>query len=214
MRMKAKTLDLRKKYKGLYAPPAKNVVEVKVPRLKFIMLDGEIESGKTPTISESFGQAMMAMYGIAYTLKFTSKLRERNPIDYPVMAMEGLWWVKSGEWSFESKEPWSYTLMMMVPSHISAGMFRKAVDQARAKRENPAFALARLEPFAEGHSIQIMHVGPYADEPRNLARMDEYMRVHGLRFRGKHHEIYMGDPRRAKPEKLKTILRHAVERIV
>ena len=210
-----KTLDLRKQYKGLYSPPAKRVVEVKVPRLKFIMLDGEIEPGTTPTHSESFGTAMMAMYGVAYTLKFTSKLRKTNPIDYPVMAMEGLWWVKSGKWSFESKEPWSYTLMMMVPAHITPAMFRQAVADVRAKRgENPALARLRLEAFSEGRCIQMMHIGPYAEEPRTLALMDAYMREHGLRFRGKHHEIYMGDPRRAKPEKLKTILRHAVERDV
>jgi hypothetical protein len=208
-----KKLDLRKTYKGLYSPPSKRVVEVKVPRLKFIMLDGEIEPGTTPTHSESFGAAMMAMYGVAYTLKFTSKLRKTNPIDYPVMAMEGLWWVRSGKWSFESKEPWSYTLMMMVPAHITPAMFRQAVADVRAKRgENPALARLRLEAFGEGRCIQIMHIGPYAEEPRTLALMDVYMREHGLRFRGKHHEIYMGDPRRAKPEKLKTILRHAVER--
>ena len=210
-----KTLDLRKQHKGLYSPPAKRVVEVKVPRLKFIMLDGEIEPGTTPTHSESFGAAMMAMYGVAYTLKFTSKLRKTNPIDYPVMAMEGLWWVKSGKWSFESKEPWSYTLMMMVPAHITPAMFRQAVADVRAKRgENTALARLRLEAFSEGRCIQMMHIGPYAEEPRTLALMDAYMREHGLRFRGKHHEIYMGDPRRAKPEKLKTILRHAVERDV
>jgi hypothetical protein len=210
-----KKLDLRKTYKGLYSPPSKRVVEVKVPRLKFIMLDGEIEPGTTPTHSESFGAAMMAMYGVAYTLKFTSKLRKTNPIDYPVMAMEGLWWVRSGKWSFESKEPWSYTLMMMVPAHILPAMFRQAVVDVRAKRgENPALARLRLEAFSEGRCIQMMHIGPYAEEPRTLALMDAYMREHGLRFRGKHHEIYMGDPRRAKPEKLKTILRHAVERDV
>jgi hypothetical protein len=208
-----KRLDLRKQYKALYAPPTRKVVEVKVPRLKFIMLDGVIEQGATPTVSKTFGEAMMAMYGVAYTLKFTSKLRKTNPIDYPVMAMEGLWWVKSGKWSFESREPWSYTLMMMEPAHITPAMFRQAVADVRAKRgENPALAKLRLEAFSEGRCIQIMHVGPYAEEPRTLALMDAYMREHGLRFRGKHHEIYMGDPRRAKPEKLKTILRHAVER--
>jgi len=208
-----KKLDLRKTYKGLYSPPTKRVVEVKVPRLKFIMLDGVIEPGATPTTSQSFAGAMMAMYGVAYTLKFTSKLRKSNPIDYPVMASEGLWWVKSGKFSFKSKEPWSYTLMLMQPSHITPAMFRQAIADVRAKRgPNPALARLRLEAFSEGRCIQIMHVGPYADEPRTLARMDEYMRVHGLRFRGKHHEIYMGDPRRAKPERLKTILRHAVER--
>jgi hypothetical protein len=210
-----KTLDLRKKYKELYSPPTRKVVEVKVPSLKFLMLDGVIEPGATPTISKTFGEAMMAMYGVAYTLKFTSKLRERNPIDYPVMAMEGLWWVKSGKWSFESKEPWSYTLMLMQPSHVTPAMVRQAIADVRAKRgENPALAKLRMEAFNEGRCIQIMHVGPYAEEPRTLAVMDEYMHAHGLRFRGKHHEIYMGDPRRAKPEKLKTILRHAVDRDV
>ncbi len=97
-------LDLRKDLKYLYAPSAKKVEIVAVPRFNFAMIDGAIEKDQGPSTSASFQEAMQVLYGISYTLKFTSKLRKDNPIDYPVMALEGLWWVKSGEFSFERKE--------------------------------------------------------------------------------------------------------------
>lgn len=112
-------LDLRKELKYLYAPSAKNVGVIEVPCFQFAMIDGQIEVGEEPSTSASFQEALQALYGISYTLKFTSKLRKENPIDYPVLALEGLWWVKSGEFSFERKEDWLYTLMMLQPDFIS-----------------------------------------------------------------------------------------------
>ena len=91
------TLDLRKQWKHLYAPSAKKVELVDVPEFKFVMIDGRIEPGEAPGTSPGFGEAMAALYGAAYTLKFMSKLRKEDPIDYPVMALEGLWWVEDGE---------------------------------------------------------------------------------------------------------------------
>jgi hypothetical protein len=205
-------LDLKKKYKDLYLPSAKTVSLVEVPALQFVMVDGQIEPGETPETSAAFHQAMMAVYGLAYTLKFNSKLRKENPIDYTVMALEGLWWTESGRFNFQSDEPWYCTMMVMQPDHIDGSMFAAALEQVRQKQENALLDKVRFERFEEGLAIQTMHIGPYADEPRTLAKMAAFAEEMGYTYRGKHHEIYLGDPRRAKPENLKTVLRQPVQR--
>ena len=203
-------IDLKKKFKHLYLPSAKKVSLVEVPEFNFVMVDGQIEPDETPETSIAFSQAMQALYGLAYTLKFTSKLREENPVDYTVMALEGLWWVESGRFDFQRREPWLWTMMIMQPDHIDQVMFEEALVQVREKQDNPALEKTRFERFTEGPSIQIMHIGPYADEPRSLAKMQAFAEENGYTYRGKHHEIYIGDPRRAKPENLKTVLRQPV----
>jgi hypothetical protein len=205
-----KKLDLRRQYKEFYRPSAQEVVVVDVPEMQFITLDGVIEAGVAPAESESFQEAMGAIYGVAYGLKFMSKLREKDPIDFTVMAMEGLWAAESGEFEFGKVEPWLYTLLMMQPEHITQDMFQRAVSEANAKRPNPALGLLRLDEWREGPSIQIMHIGPYSEEPGTIEKMDAFAEKHGYQLHGRHHEIYMGDPRRAKPENLKTILRHPI----
>ena len=102
--------------------------------------------------------------------------------------------------------------MIMQPQHITKEMFEEALQQVRKKRDSAALSRIRLESFREGLSMQIMHVGPYADEPRTIEKMHDFARENGYALCGKHHEIYLGDPRRAKPEKLRTILRHPVTR--
>lgn len=204
-------LDLRKQYKDLYSPSAKAVSVIDVPELLYLMVDGRIEVGVGPSDSESFRESMEAMYSVGYGLKFMSKLREENPVDFTVMAVEGLWSTESGEFQFgDDTDPWLYTLLMLQPEHITSEMFQEAVEKAAEKRLNPALERLRLERWEEGLSIQIMHIGPYAEEPRTISMMDEFVEEHGYRMTGRHHEIYLGDPRRAKPEKLKTILRHPV----
>jgi hypothetical protein len=207
-----KTLELRKKLKRYYQPSARTVEAVDVPRFKFILLDGAIKAGATPETSRDFQASIGAMYGFAYTLKFTSKLRKTNPIDYPVMPLEGLWWTEGDVFDFDRKRRWNYRLMIYVPDHIDARMFREARRQLEEKRPNPALARCRLALFEEGPSIQVMHVGPYAEEPKTIQRMREFAEEHGLELRGKHHEIYLGDPRRADPKRLKTVLRHPIRR--
>lgn len=205
-------LDLRKKYKHLYKPSARKVEVVDVPLFKFAMIDGAIEPGHSPGDSPSYQQALEALYGISYTLKFASKLREENPIDYTVMALEGLWWVEGGEFEISRSENWRWTAMMMQPDHITEEMYQEALAQLREKRPNPALDKMRFETFHEGLSMQIMHIGPYSEEPATLAKMDAFARENGYTLRGKHHEIYLGDPRRAKPENLKTVLRHPIQK--
>jgi hypothetical protein len=208
-----KKLDLRKEYKHLYRPSAKKVSVVDVPAFQFVLVDGQIEPGLAPGTSPSFQEAMQALYSIAYTLKFMSKGREDDPIDYTVMALEALWWVEGGEFDINRPDNWHWTAMIMQPAHIRQSMFLQAREQAQAKKPELAMEKLRFETFHEGLSMQIMHVGPYADEPATITKMDAFARQEGYRLRGKHHEIYLGDPRRADPAKLKTVLRHPVEEV-
>jgi len=203
-------IDLRKDYKHLYSPSAKHVQVVDVPRLTFVMIDGVTGPGEPPGLSVAFQEAIGALYGVSFTLKFASKLRKTDPIDYPVMALEGLWWTDSDEFDPAWSHGWQWTAMIMQPEHITEEMFREAIHQVSRKRDSPALSRVRLEGLHEGLCIQVMHVGPYSEEPATIARMAAIAQEHGYVYRGKHHEIYMGDPRRAKPEKLRTILRHPV----
>jgi hypothetical protein len=175
------------------------------------MIDGRLEPGKEPATSEAFQEALIALYGVSYTLKFASKLRKMDPIDYPVMALEGLWWTDRGELDFDKREVWQWTLMMLQPDHITPTMVQEALEQQQKKRPNPALSRLRFERFQEGLCMQIMHLGPYADEPRTIEKMAEFAQAHGYCLCGKHHEIYLGDPRRARPDRLKTVLRHPIE---
>jgi hypothetical protein len=206
------TLDLRKQWKSLYTPSARTVDIVAVPVFRFVMIDGVVPAGESPGESAGFAAAMQALYGAAYTLKFMSKKSQDNPLDYPVMALEGLWWVESGRFDFAKKEDWQYTLMIMQPDHITPEMLKQACRQVRTKHEGASSALdhLRLASFDEGLCMQTMHIGPYSDEPATIERMKSFAQQHGYTARGKHHEIYLGDPRRAKPENMRTVLRQPI----
>jgi hypothetical protein len=128
------------------------------------------------------------------------------------MALEALWWVEEGQFDFRRPDNWCWRAMIMQPDHISEAMVQQALDQLRAKKPSPALEKLYFETFHEGLSMQIMRVGPYAEEPKTIARMDEFAHQNGYRLRGRHHEIYLGDTRRADPAKLKTVLHYPVER--
>jgi hypothetical protein len=207
------TLDLRKDLKHLYSPSAKKVELVNIPCYPFLMIDGRIEPGMEPGNSPEFEDVMQAIYGAAYTLKFMLKKRKEDPVDYPVMALEGLWWVEDGQFHITRKDNWVYTIMILQPELITPVLFEEALAQLRKKKgDQPAFARLRLEPFTEGLCVQTMHLGPYATEPATVEKMELFASQNGYRMYGKHHEIYLGNPMRAEPEKLKTILRHPVQK--
>ena len=213
-----KKLDLKKDLKYLYLPSAKKVELVQVPPLQFAMIDGAIEKGGSPGVSPKFQEATQAMYGISYTLKFMLKKRKTHAVDYPVMALEGLWWVENGVFDITVKDNWWYTLMILQPDVITAAIFEEARAEVRRKRgETAALAQLRLATFDEGLCVQVMHVGPYATEPATVERMTAFAKENGYQdgvgLGGKHHEIYLGDPRKADPGKLKTVLRHPVQRV-
>lgn len=213
-----KALDLKKQYKHLYQPSAKKIEIVEVPNLQFATIDGAIEKGFEPGNSPSFQEATQALYGIAYVLKFGLKKRKTNAFDYPVMPLEGLWWVEDGMFDIAVKDNWFYTLMILQPEVITPEIFEEGREQVRRKRgDSPALSKLGLVNFEEGLCMQTMHLGPYATEPATVERMRAFAQEQGYRDRvgpnGKHHEIYLGDPRKANPAKLKTILRHPLEKI-
>jgi hypothetical protein len=207
-----KKLDLRRMYKHLYQPSARKVEVVDVPELSFVMLDGRIEQGHSPGDSPSFLAAIQTLFGISYTLKFQSKLRKKNAIDYPVMALEALWWVEDGRFELSKPDNWCWRAMMLQPEHIDAEMFAEAMAQLARKKPSPALERLRLERYCEGLCIQTMHVGPYNSEPATVERMHAFAQENGYLIANQHHEIYLGDPRRSAPEKLKTVLRHQAEK--
>ncbi len=210
-----KILDLKKQFKYLYQPSAKKIETVQVPNLQFAMIDGAIEKGQAPGTSPTFAEATQALYGLSYTLKFMLKKRKTNAIDYPVMALEGLWWVEDGFFDITVKDNWFYTLMIMQPEVITKKLFEEAREQVRKKKgDSEMLSKARLAHFEEGLCVQTMHIGPYTTEPPTIERMREFMKENGLKDNvgpnGKHHEIYLSDPRRVSPDKMKTVLRHPV----
>ena len=204
-------LDLKKDLKHLYNPTHKQVSEVTVPPLQYVMIDGAGNPDHSPT----FEAAMETLYGLSYTLKFASK--NELGIDYGVMTLEGLWWV-DGHYGAVDLSPdadrsgWRWTAMIMQPDHIQSTMFDAAVAALR-KKKNPAnLEAARFERYDEGLSAQIMHIGPYSAEQPTVERLHAYIADQGYQPRAKHHEIYLGDPRKTAPEKLKTVLRQPMEK--
>lgn len=211
--MAMQTLDLRKTLKHLYSPSPKLPAFVDVPSFQFAMVDGAIEPGMAPNTSPSFAVALEVLYGISYTLKFMAKQRAQDPIDYPVMPLEALWWIEQGEFDYQKKDNWCWRAMIMQPDHITLDMFAEALAKLRKKLDGGGgLDLLRCERFHEGMAVQIMHLGPYSEEPATIERMRAFAAEHGFRLHNRHHEIYLGDPRRTAPEKLKTVLRHPVER--
>ena len=197
-----KKIDLRKELKHLYGASAREVREVDVPAMNFLMIDGQGDPNK----AQSFSEAVEALYGLSYTLKFAVK---KGPLalDYGVMPLEGLWWADDMEnFSIDDKSAWKWTIMIMQPDFITAEMVAEAREALGKKKNPPALDLVRFEKFEEGKSAQILHVGPFSEEGPAIARLHEYIDVRSRR-RGRHHEIYLSDIRRAAPEKWRTIIR-------
>jgi hypothetical protein len=199
-------IDLSKEHKLLYTAKTEPAL-VDVPALNCLMIDGQGD----PSSGTAFQEAMGALYALAYTVKFT--LKKQDPAkDFKVMMPEGLWWNHAdGTFQLKRREEWCWTLFMVLPDFVSAKVIAAARAQIRAKKKAvPGLDKVRLERFREGKCVQVMHIGPYADEPPTIAKMHKFAADQGLKLRGKHHEIYFGDPRRTKPDKLKTILRQPV----
>ena len=202
-----KTIDLKKEFKHLYQPSAKKVEIVRVPRLQFSMIDGAIEKGSEPGRSPGFAEATQALYSICYTLKFMLKKRETSAIDYPVMALEGLWWVEDGRFDITVKDNWFYTLMILQPDVISREIFAEGLEQVRRKKgDREMLSKLRLDDFEEGLCVQTMHIGPFSEEGPAIQRVHEFICARSA-LAGKHHEIYLSDIRRANPSRWKTIIR-------
>jgi hypothetical protein len=197
-------IDLKTTLGAYWKAPAGKFVVIDVPRLNFLMVDGQ----GNPNTSPDYEVAVGALYATSYTLKFASKAKGR---DYVVPPLQGLWWADDmSDFVAGRKDRWRWTMMLMLPDWIDAPAVAAAVDAVRAK-SGPVPTTLRFEPFDEGRCVQTLHVGPYDEEAPTIRRMHaEFLPEQGLTENGKHHEIYLSDPRRAAPGKLKTILRQPV----
>jgi hypothetical protein len=198
-----KKIDMKKIRPDLSLTTAKGVVLVDIPAMNFLMVDGTGD----PNTALAYVEAMTALYTMAYTIKFKLK-KGKNAIDYRVMPLEGLWWVDDMRlFSEADKGAWKWTMMIAQPDFVTAAMVTETRAEVAEKKNPPALPLLRFEAYHEGPAAQILHIGPYNAEGPNIAKIHAFIRDNGHKLRGKHHEIYMSDPRRAAPEKLKTIVR-------
>lgn len=195
-------LDLKKSLKHLYQPSTKQVVEVDVPAMNFLMIDGE-GAPETP----AFAQAVEALFAVAYTLKFSAK-KGALALDFGVMPLEGLWWADDpAAFMANDKSNWKWTLLIAQPDVITAEMVHSATVAVERKKNPAALAGIRFAAFAEGRCAQIMHIGPFSAEGPTVASVHDFIEHHQHQITGKHHEIYLSDFRKADPAKMKTIVR-------
>jgi len=197
--------DLKRAHSELYAPPAEFTL-VDVPPMRYLAIDGHGD----PNTAPAYAEAIEALFGVAYTVKFRSK-RELGR-DFVVAPLEALWRADDpAAFVTGEKSAWSWTALIAQPDWIEEELVAGAVDAVRAKGDRPALDRLRLVELHEGACVQILHVGSYDDEAPTLARLhDEWMPQHGLTFNGDHHEIYLSDARRTVPAKLRTVLRQPV----
>lgn len=195
-------IDFKKELKHLYQPSAREVVQVEVPPFRFLMIDGEGD----PNTSQEYAQAVEALFSVSYKAKFMVK-KGPQAIDYAVMPLEGLWWADDmSAFVVSDKAKWKWTMMIMQPSFVADDVIAAAMAEVQRKEATPAVEKLRLEEFAEGLCAQILHIGPFSEEGPTIARLHDYIDARSSR-RGKHHEIYLSDIRRADPQKWKTIVR-------
>jgi len=197
-------IDHRIGLRQLYAPGGEPAI-VDVPELAFLMIDGHGD----PNASAEYSEAVEALYTVAYAAKFA--VRRTDGIDYRVMPLEGLWWASDmSAFTRGDKSDWDWTMMIMQPGPATPEIVEEARAKAAKKKPLDAIARLRFERFAEGPAAQIMHIGPYAAEGPAIQRLHAFIADQGYERAGKHHEIYLNDPRRCAPEKLKTVLRQPV----
>jgi hypothetical protein len=193
-------LDLYKLNKNDYAAPRKPVL-VTINDATYLAIDGQGEPG-----GETFTDKIGALYGVAFTVKMTRKFAGEQ--DYSVCKLEGQWWADGrDDFSRVPKPQWCWKLLIRTPDFVKPGELDKAVATLLKRGKSPAVRQVRLEPLAEGTCVQMLHIGPYDREPETVCVMKAHAEKNGFKFNGRHHEIYLSDPRRVPAEKLKTILR-------
>lgn len=195
-------IDLSRELKYLYSASAHEVTRVDVPLLQFLMIDGYGDPNSTP----SFQQDIASLYSLSYTMKSTLK-KMSNGRDFKVMPLEGLWWMDD----LHHKNDWKWTLMILQPKFITESHLDEAKRQIRRKKDLSSLNHVRLERLDEGNAVQILHIGPYSEEGEAIEYLHNYIADSGLSSNGKHHEIYLSDPKRVPPERWKTILRQPVK---
>jgi hypothetical protein len=197
--------DVKRDLKDLYAPKNREWALVEVPPQRFMAVSGQGD----PNTAPEYARAVAALYAVAYTLKFTSKRAGR---DFVVGPLEGLWWSPDpAVFTARAKHEWRWRMLISRPDWLTDADVDEARDAALARKKVPAIEAVEHETLHEGRCAQVLHVGSYDDEtPVMTALHTAYLPSNGLTERGHHHEVYLGDPRRTAPEKLRTVLRQPV----
>jgi hypothetical protein len=200
----AEKIDLYKLHKDQYVTP-KSPVLLTAEEATYLSVDGQGTPGG-PEFTDRIG----ALYSVAYTVKMSRKFAGLQ--DYMVCKLEALWWAGGPDASLETtpQEQWHWKLLIRTPDFVEREELERAAATLIAKGKAPQADKVRMETLSEGLCVQMLHVGPYDEEPRALERMQAFAGQQGLAFHGRHHEIYLSDPRRVAPERLRTILRHPV----
>jgi hypothetical protein len=198
-------VDFKRELRELYSAKPEATF-VNVPELQFVMVDGHGDPNEAP----EYVEAVQALFSVSYTARFALK-RAPEGLDYGVMPLEGLWWAQDmSAFTTGDKSSWDWTMMIMQPAQVTREVFEDARGAAARKKSLPAIDRLRLEPFSEGRSAQLLHVGPYASEGPSIQRLHASIADQGCELVGRHHEIYLNDPSRTAPEKLRTIIRQPV----
>ena len=193
-------IDLKKVHRHLYTQKAGEISIVDVPRVRYLMVDGIGE----PDGAEAEA-AFQALCPVAYKVKFLMKARGS---DFVVMPLEGLWWADDMR-DFEAgrRDRWKWTYMILMPDVVTAGHVEEGISAVDRAKAGPALDRVRFDVLEEGRAAQVLHVGPYADEGETVSRLHEHIASLGGELHGKHHEIYLSDPRRIEPARMRTIIR-------
>ncbi len=198
-------VDLKEDFRPIFSASAKEVTFVGIPAFNFLMIDGFGDPN-----TSAFQEAVKALYSVAYAIKFANKSDE-DTFDFTVPPLEGLWWCNDmTTFSLEDKANWKWTAMIMMPEFITEEKFIAAKQLVIDKKEAKLAKDVRFEFFDEGLCAQIMHIGPYSEEEPTIAKLHQVILANEYKLTGKHHEVYLGDPRKSKPDKLKTIIRQPI----
>ncbi len=202
-------LDLKKQLGPLYKPRKGTIAEVVVPPLRCLMVDGQGDPNTTP----AYAQAVEALFSVSYTAKFMVKKGTHGAggVDYAVMPLEGLWWADDhAVFTANDRAKWQWTMLIVQPDVATDDTLAAAIDTVAKKKQLPALDKLRLETFDEGRCAQLLHVGPFTDEGPAIQRLHDHIEQRTA-LRGKHHEIYLSDIRRANPANWKTIIRQPMD---
>lgn len=199
-------VDLKKDLKHLYQASTKEVVQVDVPTMNYLMVDGEGD----PNTSQAYADAVEVLFMVSYTVKFMIK-KGPSAIDYGVMPLEGLWWADDmSKFSGTDKSSWKWTAMIMQPSFVTPEIVECAITEVKEKKKPTAISKVRMESFTEGKCAQVLHIGPFSEERPTIEKVHQFIDSRSQR-RGRHHEIYLSDIRRADPSEWKTIVRQPMQ---
>ena len=207
--------DYKKEYKEFYLPPQKPGI-VAVPAMHFLAVRGQGDPNKE---AGAYKQALELLYAVAFTIKMSKlgKHKLEGYFDYVVPPLEGLWWQKGIHGvDYSRKADFQWISLIRLPEFVTEAVFHWAIQEATEKKQRD-FSKVEFFSWEEGLCVQCMHIGSYDDEPTTVAAMEEYATRQGYaldfslgRF---HHEIYLSDARRCKPERLKTVIRNPIKEL-